>query len=144
MTKRFRVNGPLVAEPRVDVWLNNHADNVNEVRLPFDDSGLRNFLSGRDKIVVSNFKDHMASMHMVLADVRSDLSDVRKQLCTMESKVDVLAIKGDSAISPARCFTGGRADNAARCDLKLPHFNMVFSQDVIVRVVMNSVMHMIT
>lgn len=106
-----------------------------------DDSGIRQFLISRDKIFMARFLEHTSNVHKVMADMRSEVAGMRVELCALKTQVEVMMLKGDVEDACNGGATGNRADKSNLCDASLPHFTLVFTQEVIFKVVFASIVH---
>lgn len=117
---------------------------VQPIATTLDDSGLRRFLTSRDKLFMETFSDKMAGLHKVIADLRAEVGDVRYELILVKAHVDILMLMGEADGSANGVVAGGRADLSTRCDTLLTHFSLIFRPEVITKVVMSSIVYSLT
>lgn len=110
----------------------------------FDDSALRQYLAARDKVGMETFLRHLSGIHKVVADIHSEISDLNIHMCAMQSEIEILSLKQNAlGVSPG-VASNGRNDIAHRCDTFLPHFELIFSSDITFRVVLHSIIHILS
>lgn len=130
--------------PHADITGSGNGTVRNGPHYTFDDSALRSFLTARDKRLLTDMTDRNAGVHKVLADLRSEVGDLKIQICAIKCQVEILVLKHNENIASSGGFLGGRRDVASRCDALLPHLSLVFKSTVFSNVVIASVIHMVS
>lgn len=119
----------------------NGNEQVQSVANTPDNSGLRRFLTSRDKIFMEKFSEKMAGLHKVIADLRSEVGDIRYELISVKSHVDILMLMGEADGAGNGVAANGRTDSSTRCDTLLTHFSLIFRREVIIKVVLTSIVY---
>lgn len=113
-------------------------------QIVFDDSALRQFIMGREDAITSRLLKQLTGIHTSLADLQSGMCDMKNMYALLNSQVHTLVLSGDSEVNRTATPSKSRVDVNSRCDAKLPHFNLVFNEDVILKVALVTVVHILS